>query len=204
VIIAPAYQQIDKALIEKMTSYVKKGGNLVLTVRTGHQDRQGHLWEAPFAAPIYDLIGAEIRFYDLLMPHSPDSVLFNRKKYGWTSWGEILNPHPGTDTWATFQGDFYAGKPAITSTRLGNGTVTFVCLDSKNGVLEKEVLSRLFHERGIPIAAYPEGVMVDYRDGFGIAVNYSDKPFEMKLPDFMKVLIGTKTINTGGVLVWKY
>jgi beta-galactosidase len=204
VIIAPAYQQIDKTLIEKMTSYVKKGGNLVLTVRTGHQDRQGHLWEAPYAAPIYDLIGAEIQFYDLLMPQSPDSVLFNRKKYGWTSWGEILNPRQGTDIWATFQGDFYTGKPAVISTRLGNGTVTYVGVDSRNGTLEKEVLSKLFHERGIPIAVYPEGVMVDYRDGFGIAVNYSDKPYEMKLPDNMKILTGTRTINSGAVLVWKY
>jgi beta-galactosidase len=204
VIIAPAYQQIDKAMIEKMTSYVKQGGNLVLTVRTGHQDRQGHLWEAPYAAPVYDLIGAEIQFYDLLMPYSPDSVLFNRKKYGWTSWGEILNPRQGTDTWATFQGDYYAGKPAVTSTGIGSGTVTYVGVDSKTGALEKEVLSKLFHDLRIPIAAYPEGVMVDYRDGFGIAVNYSDKPFEMKLPDYVKLLIGTKILNTAGVLVWKY
>lgn len=204
VIVAPAYQQIDKAMIEKMTSYVKQGGNLVLTVRTGHQDRQGHLWEAPYAAPIYDLIGAEIQFYDLLMPHSPDSVLFNRKKYGWTSWGEILNPRQGTDTWAVFNGDFYAGKPAVISTKTGNGTVTYVGVDSKTGALEKEVLSKLFHDLRIPVAAYPEGVIAEYRDGFGIAVNYSDKPFEMKLPDYMKILVGTKIINTAGVLVWKY
>jgi beta-galactosidase len=45
---------------------------------------------------------------------------------------------------------------------------------------------------------------VEYRDGFGIAVNYSDKPYEVKLPENIKVLIGTRTINTGAVLVWKY
>jgi len=203
-VIAPAYQMIDKAMVDKMTAYVKKGGNLVLSVRTGHQDRQGHLWEAPWAAPIYDLIGAEIRFYDLLMPHAPDSVLFERKKYGWSSWGDILKPRQGTNTWATFQGDFYAGQPAVTFYRLGNGTVTYIGVDSRNGALEKDVLTKLFREMRIPVASFPEGIMVEYRDGYGIAMNYSDKPFDMKLPDNFKVLIGTKTINTGGVLVWKY
>jgi beta-galactosidase len=203
-VIAPAYQMIDKAMVDKMTAYVKKGGNLVLTVRTGHQDRQGHLWEAPWAAPIYDLIGADIRFYDLLMPHAPDSVLFDRKKYGWSSWGDILKPRQGTSSWATYQGDFYAGQTAVTFARQGNGSVTYIGVDSRNGSLEKEVLAKLFREIRIPVASWPEGIMVDFRDGFGIAVNYSDKPYEMKLPDNIKVLIGTRTINTGGVFVWKY
>ena len=204
VIIAPAYQQIDQPIIEKMTDYVKKGGNLVLTARTGHQDRKGHLWEAPYAYPVYGLIGAEIRFYDLLMPHSPDSVLFNRKKYGWTSWGEILEPRQGTATWATFLGDFYSGKAAVTYTKNGTGSVTYVGVDTNTGALEKEILAKLFRELRIPVAGYPEGIMVDYRDGFGVAVNYSNKPYEMKLPEYMKIVIGTKVINPAGVLVWKY
>jgi beta-galactosidase len=138
------------------------------------------------------------------MPHAPDSVLFDRKKYGWSSWGDILKPRQGTSSWATFQGDFYAGQTAVTFTRLGNGSVTYIGVDSRNGSLEKEVLAKLFREVRIPVASWPEGIMVDFRDGFGIAVNYSDKPYEMKLPDNIKVLIGTRTINTGGVFVWKY
>ena len=137
------------------------------------------------------------------MPHSPDSVLFNRKKYGWTSWGEILNPTQGTETWATYQGDFYSGKPAVITSTLGKGTMTYVGVDTKSAALEKEVLSKLLTEKMIPVANLPEGVIVEYRDGFGIALNYSDKPYEMKLPDNTKVLIGTRVINTAGVLVWK-
>jgi beta-galactosidase len=46
--------------------------------------------------------------------------------------------------------------------------------------------------------------MLEYRDGFGIAVNYSDKVFEMNLPSSAEVLIGTKAMKTADVLVWKY
>lgn len=118
-IVVPAYQQIDKQLIAKLSSYAENGGHLVMTCRTGHQDRDGHLWEAPFAQPIYDLIGSEIDSYDLLMPQSPDSIRFEGKTFAWTSWGEILNPRKGTESWATFEGDFYAGRTAITSRKLG-------------------------------------------------------------------------------------
>jgi beta-galactosidase len=99
VVIAPAYQQLDKALVDKWTDYVKNGGNLVLSCRTGHKDREMRLWEARFAAPIYDLIGAEIEFYDLPAPYDPDTVVMNRERYPWNSWGEILKPHPGTETY---------------------------------------------------------------------------------------------------------
>ncbi len=203
VLIVPALQQIDQAVIEKMKKYVSGGGNLVMTVRSGHQDKNGHLWEAPFASPIFDLIGAEIEYYDLLPSYAPDSVVMNRKKYAWTSWGEILKPRQGTQTWATFSGDFYAGRPAVTHSRLGKGTVTYIGVDSRSGELEKEVMTKLYRQLRIPLANYPEGVIVEYRDGFGVALNYSAKPFEMVLPGSARILIGTKVINTAGVLVWK-
>ncbi len=204
VVIVPAYQQIDRDLINKMTQYVRRGGNLVLTCRTGHQDRQGHLWEAGFAEPIYDLIGAKIEFYDLLMPHAPDTVILNNKGYEWTAWGEILRPDPGTESWALYSGDFYAGKPAVTFRRLGNGTVTYIGVDTKTGEMEKEVLKKLYSILKLPVQNYPDGILVEYRDGFGIAVNYSDRDYTLPLPEGTKMLIGSITIPRAGVTVWKY
>jgi beta-galactosidase len=202
VLIVPAYQQIDLQMIDKLKNYAEQGGHLVLTCRTGHQDRRGHLWEAPFAQPIYDLIGAEIAFYDLLMPHAPDSIQIDKKKHAWITWGEILKPRTGTAIWGTYHGDFYEGEAAIINRKAGKGSVTYVGVDSKEGLLEKEVLMRLFSQANIPMENYPEGVMVEYRDGFGIAVNYSEKPYEMKLKPTDKMLVGGKILRTADVLVW--
>jgi len=203
-LIVPAYQQIDKQLIAKLASYAENGGHLVMSCRTGHQDRDGHLWEAPFAQPIYNLIGSEIASYDLPMPHSVDSVLFEGKPYGWTSWGEILNPDKETKTWAIYEGDFYAGHSAIISRNLGRGTVTYIGVDSKSGDLEREILKRLFHESGVVIESYPAGIIAEYRDGFGIALNYSDRNYEIKLPSLAEIVLGNKLLPQAGVLVWKY
>ena len=51
------YQLLDNKLVERWTEYVKKGGHLILTCRTGQKDRDAKLWEAPLAAPIHQLAG---------------------------------------------------------------------------------------------------------------------------------------------------
>lgn len=204
VLVVPAYQMIDQQMIDKLTRYAENGGTLVLTCRTGLQDRNGHLWEAKFYQPLWKLFGSKVESYDLLMPYAPDNVKFDNHDYAWTSWGDLLKPDNGTSVWGTYEGDFYAGTPAIVSHKLGKGTVTYVGVDSSTGNLEKQVLKKVFSERGIPVENYPPGIMVDYRDGFGIAVNYSDQVYEMNLPARAKILIGSKAMKTADVLVWKY
>ncbi|GGA85002.1 hypothetical protein GCM10008015_27240 [Flavobacterium palustre] len=204
VLLVPAYQMIDQQMIDKMTAYAQNGGNLVLSCRSGIQNRKGHLWEAKFYEPMWKLIGSEVESYDLLMPQSPDKIKFNNQDFDWVSWGDLLKPNKGTEIWGTFQGDFYAGTPAVISRKLGKGTVTYIGVDSKKGDLEKQVLTKLYQQQNIPIENYPEGILVEYRDGFGIAVNYSDKVYEMKLPANAEIIIGTKSMKTADVLVWKY
>nr|WP_321357722.1 beta-galactosidase [uncultured Draconibacterium sp.] len=203
VIVAPAYQQMSLGLIEKLTDYVKAGGNLVMSCRTGHQDEFGHLWEAKHAEPLYELIGGEIEFYDLLRTYAPDTVIIDQQKYGWNTWGDILKANTGTEVWGTYSGDFYSGKPSVTFNKLEKGTVTYVGIDSCDGLLENAVLNKLYKRLKINIENYPKGIIVEYRDGFGIAMNYSDKEFEMYLPENIRVLVGERKIPTAGVLVWK-
>jgi beta-galactosidase len=204
VVVVPAYQQISKKLIEKLTAYAENGGHLVLTCRTGHQNPDGHLWEAPFASPIYDLIGAEVECYDLLPPYSPGKVKMNSDTFEWVSWGEILKPAEETESWGTYTESFYEGSSAIVSRRIGDGgTVTYVGVDSKDGNLEKQVLARVFERGGISVNNFPEGVIVEYRDGFGIGLNYSDLVFKLNIPDEAEILIGESVIGPAEVAVWK-
>lgn len=203
VIVAPAYEMIDPELVERWKAYAEQGGSLVLTARSGHKTRNGQLFEAKFGELIYPLIGAEIEFYDLLQPTTPDNVIFGGKPYSWTSWGEILKPDAGTETWATYQGDFYEGSSSIIHHRLGKGTVTYVGVDSQKGELEKDVLKKLYSQLNIPILDLPAGLHIEYRDGFGIAVNYADKTLSLPLAGNVQYIIGGKEIPTAGVSVWK-
>lgn len=202
VVIAPAYEMVDRELIDRWTAYVEQGGNLVLSCRTGHKTRNGQLFEAPYAYPVWDLIGADIDFYDLLMPGDPGSVVFEGREYPWTSWGEILTPRGSTEVWATYEGDFYAGRPAVTHTRRGKGTVTFIGADSHGGRLEKAVLKELYGRLSIDLLELPAGVNIEYRDGFGIAVNYGDRTHRLPV-EGKEFIIGGADIPVAGVSVWK-
>lgn len=202
VVIAPAYQMIDEQLVHDWTDYVKQGGNLVLTCRTGHKDRHGRLFPTRFAEPIFQLIGAEMDFYDLLLPNHSEKVSMDGKEYTWNTWGEVFSPYTGTEVWAKYGVEMYRDKPAVIHHRLGKGTVTYVGVDTHTGELEKEVLKKLYSRLNIPVMNLPDGLIAEYRNGLGIAVNYSDTDFEFPLPKGAEVLIGNKKIGQAGVLVW--
>lgn len=203
VMVAPAYQLLDAKLVERWKQYVQNGGHLVLTSRTGQKDRTAKLWEMEWAEPISELIGGKVSFYDLL----PDSVMgtisFGNKNYKWNNWADVITPDNGTEVWATYTNQFYAGKAAVITHKLGKGTVTYVGPDTDDGALEKAVLAKVYRQAGIAVEDYPDGVVAEWRDGFWVAVNYSDKPYAVPMSPKAKVLIGTKLLKPADVLVWK-
>lgn len=204
VMIVPAYQLADKELVARWKKYVEEGGNLVLTCRTAQKDRFGRLPEAPFGSMIDELTGNHIEFYDLLLPQDPGQVKMDEKVYTWNTWGEILQPGASNEVWATYTNEFYEGKPAVTFRKLGKGSVTYIGVDSSDGALERQVLDKLYSRLQIEVMNLPYGVTMEYRNGLGIVLNYSDQPYQFALPQGAKVLIGTPNIATAGVLVFKF
>lgn len=202
VVIVPAYQMADNMLVDKWKSYVENGGNLVVTCRTAQKDRCGRLPESPFGSVLTPLTGNEIEFYDLLLPSDPGILQMDGKEYTWNSWGEIIKPAADAQVWCTYSREFYEGKAAVTFKKLGKGTVTYVGVDSKDGQLEKEVLKKLYAQLGIPCMDLPYGVTLEYRNGMGIVLNYSDRPYTFNLPEGSRILVGSAEIPTAGVLVF--
>lgn len=204
VMIVPAYQLADKKLVARWKKYVEEGGNLVLTCRTAQKDRFGRLPETPFGSMIDELTGNHIEFYDLLLSQDPGQVKMDGKVYTWNTWGEILQPGTSNEVWATYTNEFYEGKPAVTFRKLGKGSVTYIGVDSSDGALERQVLDKLYSRLQIEVMNLPYGVTMEYRNGLGIVLNYSDQPYQFALPQGAKVLIGTPNIATAGVLVFKF
>ncbi len=203
VMVAPSYELLDAQLINRWKQYVQNGGHLVLTSRTGQKDHNGKLWETKWAEPIYDLIGAKIPFYDLLPDSVTGTIKAGTQNFGWNNWADVLEADKGTEVWATYSNQFYAGKAAVTHRRLGRGTVTFVGPDTDDGQLEKTVLAKVYQQAGIATDNLPDGVMLDWRDGFWVGVNYSGNAYNVPIPSTAKILIGSKTLKPADVVVWK-
>jgi beta-galactosidase len=201
--VAPSYQLLDAKLVERWRKYAENGGHLILTSRTGQKDRNGKLWEMKWAEPIYNLIGAKISFYDLMPDSVKGTIKMNAQTYNWNNWADVIEPNSGTQVWATYTNQFYAGKAAVINRKLGKGSVTYVGPDTDDGELEKDVLRRVYQQAGIPVKELPAGVILEWRDGFWVGVNYGDRDYNVNVPASGKILIGNKILKPAGVVVWK-
>ncbi|ULC58043.1 beta-galactosidase [Flaviramulus sp. BrNp1-15] len=203
VVIVPAFELVDDELIKKWTEYVEQGGNLVLTLRTGVKDRNGHLFKSAWGEKIYPLIDAEIDYFDHLLPNMKGTIESNDKEYYWNNWADLVNANNPENVLATYTNQFYAGKSAVVTNTLGKGKVTYIGVDTDDAQLERDVLKSVYEEANITTENYPEGIYVQWRDGFWVAVNYSSNDYELQISEAFNFLIGEKIVKSGGVSVWK-
>jgi beta-galactosidase len=201
-LIIPAYEMVDSSLIKKWQDYVAGGGHLIITCRTATKDRQGHFWEAGWAAPISGLIGAHVLATDMLPGSVRGDILMGSAHYSWNNWGELLVPDKNTEVLATYNNQFYKGDAAVVKRKIGKGTVTYIGVDTDGSDLEKTLMKDTYAEAGATTGDYPPGVYVYWRDGFYIAVNYSSGDYQVPVPATAKVIIGQKLLKPAGVLVW--
>ncbi|HUR56456.1 MAG TPA: beta-galactosidase [Opitutaceae bacterium] len=206
-LIAPAYQLLDEQLVARWRRYVENGGHLILTCRTGQKDRRGHLWEAAWAAPIHDLIGASITFYDTLPAPNVAHVKAGAQLHAWSTWGDVLSPssreRERVEVLATYADQYYAGGVAATTRQLGKGTVTYIGVDSHTGSLEAQLVREVYARAGVAAEDFAEGFLVDWRDGLWIATNSTEKPQAAPLRPGDKIIFGERDVPIAGVAVWQ-
>lgn len=201
-LIAPAYELVDKALVEKWKTYVEDGGNLILSCRTALKDKNGHLWEQLLQQPVWDLIGGKIAYYDQLPPTETGTISFEDKTYKWNIWADIIEPEKGTEVLAKHSSAFYKGKPCIIKKQTGKGTVTYIGAFSNNRQLEYQVLKKTYESAGANVLQLPEYVFTEWRDGFWITVNYTSETIQAPVHQSAEIIIGDKKIPPAGVCVW--
>jgi len=202
-LVAPAYQLVDEALVAKWTRYVEGGGHLVLTCRTGQKTKTGQLPEAPWAGLIAPLVGAEVELFDNLLDDGRGLVRMKGQGYAWNAWADVLKPAPGTEALALYADQFYAGKPAVVTRKLGRGTVTYIGAATIDGDLERDVLRQVYERAGVGAESYPPGVYVEWRDGFFVAVNYSSRPFAVSIAAGSRIVLGRNPLRPADVLIWR-
>jgi beta-galactosidase len=203
-LLAPAHQLVDAKLVARWRAYAEAGGHLILSCRTGQKDRRGHLWEAAWAAPIHDLIGASIKFYDTLPAPNVAHALAGAERHAWFTWGDVLEPKAGaaTATLATYADQYYAGGIAAITRPLGKGTVTYIGVDSTSGSLEAQLIREVYARAKVAAENLAEGFLVDWRDGLWIATNQTEKPQPAPIPANAKLFLGTREVPIAGVTVW--
>jgi beta-galactosidase len=103
---------------------------------------------------------------------------------------------------ASYADQFYAGRPAATTRKLGKGSVTYIGVDTLDGELERELVHRVYQDAGVSPANLDPNFLVDWRDGFWIATNFSSATETIPAGSNARVLIGQRQVPPGGATVW--
>ena len=204
VIVAPAYKLMQKDILTKWEDYLNGGGDLVLTCLSGHKDNQGQLWRGKTANIIYDLIGAEIDFFDMLPPGKAATINFDGKSYEWNLWGDVLNvKDKSVSVVGSYSDQFYQGKPSIIQKDVGKGKITYVGVLSNGGKVEKDVIQKVMNQKGIDHLTQKDYVFTEWNSGFWVTVNYSSETIEAPVKSDDQIIFGSKKVAPGKFVVWK-
>ena len=215
-IVAPSLFVVTKPLVEKLTDFVKNGGTLVLTFRSGVKDEHNVVTDQTLPGPLAELAGVAIHDYDPGVGPEQESkqevVAHDGSHYPASVWFDILTP-TSAQTLATYGKGYYAGTAVVTLNRFQNGSVFYVGTESSAPEFYERLVAYARQGAGVePGPRAPAGVEIATRQGPGgkiiFLMNYTEneqsvdlgqayrnvmtgaaEPSEVKLPAFdVKVL----------------
>ena len=190
-VVAPALNLITEKQADNLIAYVKAGGNLVLTPRSGMKDGDNALQTERQPGPLADLLGGRVeQFYALADPVAVEGDLLHTQA---TIWAEQLSTSsPETKVLLRYgkANGWLDGKPAVITRRVSQGSITYVGAVFDEAAM-RTLTAWLLQKAKISPAALtvPEGVEASVRYGkdkaVHILVNFSDKEQTVPLPTTM-------------------
>lgn len=201
ILVAPAVQIADEAMIDTLRKYVEAGGHLIITARSFITDLNNRAPLGAYGHRLFELIGARISSYDALPEETFGEVDFLKRKHRWQVWSEQVTPTTASVI-GTYADQFYAGAAAITENRLGAGRVTFVgAIDQ--GSLADAVLEHVADQHGLPVTILPKRTRLHRMREIDIFLNFSERSVDAPMPEGATLLVGQKRCESGGVTIWR-
>ena len=176
-LVVPALYILPTALADKLSQYVKKGGVLVVTARSGVKDEYNTVVDQVLPGLLREVCGVEVEEYDSLaedmfnplkfdLPElsvKPASAIFAmpdaQTQANARTWCEVLEP-AGATAAAHYTQEYYAGRAAVTINKYGKGKAIYVgCLGDES--VPEALADWLLNLAGLkPALKVPEGVEV--------------------------------------------
>ena len=209
-VVAPGLNVLPQATADKLLTYVRRGGNLLLGPRSGMKNFDDGLNPQLQPGPLAEALGAKVtQFYAI---DQPVPLTMNGISATANIWAETLETSsPETKVLATYgaSNGWLDGQPAIVTRKVGKGSITYVGAWLDEAAL-KTLTGMLLEQSGVKplIAGVPENVEVCVRSGNGHAVvvliNHGTEPATVALPSSLeaKSLLGESA--GGSVTLPKY
>jgi len=193
-VIAPMLYMVREGFAVRAEAFVRQGGQFVASYWSGIVNESDLCHLGGFPGPLRPLLGIWAEEIDSLTDDETNSIrgvpgneLGLQGRYQARHLCELINLE-GATAQAVYGGDFYAGRPALTVNRFGDGKAWYVA--SRNDAsFQRDFFMAIAQQLALPRAldtALPPSVTAQRRtDGeseFIIVQNYSDKTKAVELP----------------------
>jgi beta-galactosidase len=189
-VVAPMLYMVRKGVGERLSAFVKEGGALATSYLTGYVDDSDLCFMGGFPGPLRECLGVWAEEIDSLYDGDenrvvcdPASSLGLGGSYAAKEYCEIVRTDvvgaEGAEVLASYGADFYAGTPALTRNRYGEGEAFHVAARTGPDFLSA-FYGKLVADLGIEAcldAPIPEGVSVmrrgDRRRDYVFVMNFN-------------------------------
>lgn len=176
-LIAPLQYLMSPELEDKYMEYVRQGGHLVLTMRTGVKD-MNNLCMTEFELPgrLAQLAGVEVLDYDCLRDDEVN-VLFEGESLPAYIWSDLMRLLPGTKVLASYNSQFYAGEPCMTEHSYGKGICYYVGTQPGDVLMDK-FMAQICRKAGVnsilpPVAEVECTIRENDKECFLFVINHA-------------------------------
>jgi beta-galactosidase len=216
-VLAPALHVVSPEVADNLRRYVGGGGTLLITARSGVKDEANAVVDLPLPGLLADVCGVEVEEYDAL--HADGNVPVELALPGSTAeartlrarlWCDLLVPTTA-QTVARYQGEYYAGRAAITLNRFGRGQTVYVGTLGDEDLIDTVVGWAVGMACVAPALAAPDGVeaVERWKEGRRLLflLNHGDQACDVALPRGMadlladRAMAGQASLEPKGVLI---
>jgi beta-galactosidase len=187
-VVAPNLFMLRDGFAERVGRFVEKGGTFVATWLTGVVGPTNLCFRGGFPGPLRKVLGVWAEETDYLYDDERNSIecadgnaLGLAGSFGTDTVCEVVHPE-GAAVAATYGSAFYAGTPALTANRFGQGEAWYLATSGDDAFLDAfhgALAARLGLRRALD-ADLPEGVCANVREGdagrFVFVTNFASEP----------------------------
>jgi len=210
VVLAPNLYLLRPGVAENLERFVSAGGILVMSFFSGMVDQDEQILLGGYPATLRRLLGLSMQEFNPFVPGQTNSLISGNETFACDLWTDLIDLE-GAEAMASFGGDFYAGRPAVTRHHFGGGSAYYLGTRPEPAYMAR-LLERVCDEGGVaPVLDAPTGVEAVRRCGAGgsylFLLNHTLGPVNVTLPrpgdDLLAAcrIGGTVRLEPFGVLV---
>lgn len=183
-VVAPALYLLPAKSAANLTAFVARGGTLLATYFSGIVDENEHVVTGGYPARLREVLGLWVEEWMPYPEGRKNGVHLGGRQVGCHHWCDLLHLD-GAQALATYTGDFFAGRPAITRNQHGRGAAYYLGTRLDDAGLDL-LLDRVVKDAGVkPVLKVPAGVEATLRESrsgkFLFLINHTDRAVKVTL-----------------------